>query len=260
MAGDQASTFPSRVHRGPDSSYFGTSFFTILRALDPVLQYGIITRHWGISYLPGLIGGALISTTSSTTFFHLPPYQRLILFMSIGTTIKQVFWAIFITQQELPITHAIAISVFNSVFNSLNTALSSWSLTCAFNSPHVSVSVLNAPSILIGTLLYTVGILTETISEIQRYRFKKNPQNAGKPYSDGLFGWARNINYGMLGFAQNNLIILGGYALWRSGFAWTAAGPIWGLLIGAFFFRDFAVRGVPELNDYCQKRVNISCC
>ena len=86
------------------------------------------------------------------------------------------------------------------------------------------------------------GILTETISEIQRSQFKKDPANAGKPYSGGMFGWARNINYG-------------GYLLWRTGFALAAGGPVSALIVGAFFYQNFVTSSIPELDDYCQKRV-----
>ena len=88
-----------------------------------------------------------------------------------------------------------------------------------------------------------VGILIETISEIQRAQFKKDPANAGKPYSGGLFGWARNINYG-------------GYLVWRTGYALVAGGPVWGLIVGALVFQNFVKNSIPELDGYCQKRVS----
>jgi len=239
--------FPSRIHRSPGTSVVGISIFTALRILDPLLQYSIITHHVGIGFLPTLFGGTLTPSlaASPTNFLDLPPYQLLILGVSIGSSIKQVFWAIFISQQELPVSHAIAIAAFNTMFNSISTVLSSWSHTAAFKS--TSGFLLQSPSVLIGSFLYTVGILIETISEIQRNRFKRNPVNARKPYSGGLFGWARNINYG-------------GYALWRSGYAWAAAGPIWGLIVAGIFFRDFALRGVPQLDRYCQNRVSVHLC
>ena len=37
---------------------------------------------------------------------------------------------------------------------------------------------------------------------------------------------------------------------------WAAAGPVGGLVVGTFFFRDFAARAVPELDRYCQNRVS----
>lgn len=236
----KAGGFPSRTHRAPDTSVTGVGVFTVLRVLDPLLQYAVITRHLGIGFLPKALGSTL-TTTPNAGFFHLPSYQLLILGMSMGSTIKQVFWAMFISQQELPVGHAIPIAAFNTVFTLLSTALSLWSRTAVCKS--TDTSIFQSPSVLIGTFLYTTGILIELVSEIQRSRFKRDPANAGKPYSGGLFGWARNINYG-------------GYTLWRTGYMWAAAGPVWGLGVGIFSFRHFVVEGVPELDRYCQNRVS----
>jgi protein-S-isoprenylcysteine O-methyltransferase Ste14 len=239
MTNNEARSFPSRTHRFPGTSIAGLSLFAVLRVLDPVLQYAILSRYLGIDFLPKGSGGTLIAGPNAG-FLHLDSYHLLILSMSMGSTIKQVFWAIFISQQELPINHAVAIAVFNTVFNSLSTALSLWSRTAVCKS--TDPLMFQTPAILIGVVLYTTGILIELVSEIQRSQFKRDPVNAGKPFSGGLFGWARHINYG-------------GYTLWRSGYAWTAAGPVWGLVVGAFFFRNFTAQGIPELDRYCQNRV-----
>jgi steroid 5-alpha reductase family enzyme len=163
--------------------------------------------------------------------------------MSVGTTLKHVYWSVTLSQQELSPVHAVIISLFNTAFNCLNTAFSLWPVTSAYTTNNFSwTSLLHSPSVVFGIFLYTSGILTEIISEIQRSRFKSDPANAGKPYSGGLFSLARNINYT-------------GYLLWRTGFALAAAGPIWAMFVFAFFFRNFAVQSVPELDNYCQKRV-----
>ena len=239
MTNSEARSFPSRTHWVPGTSVAGVRLFAVLRVLDPVLQYAIMSHYLGIGLLPTALGGTPIDGPNAG-FLHLDSYHLLILSMSMGSTIKQVFWAIFISQQELPIDHAVGIAVFNTVFNSLCTALSLWSRTtvCKSTDPFMFQS----PAVLIGVVLYTTGILIELVSEIQRAHFKCDPVNAGKPFSGGLFGWARHINYG-------------GYTLWRSGYAWTTAGPVWGLVVGTFFFRNFAVQGVPELDRYCQNRV-----
>lgn len=204
-----------------------------------------MTRHLGITFLPILFGGTLTivpSVISLADILNIPPYHLLILGMSFGASIKQVVWSLFISQQEMPWQHAILIAAFNSVLNTLNTTLSLWSLTSAHMYSAKNTSVFQSPSILIGTVLYSIGILTELISEIQRAKFKHNPANKGKPYSGGLFSLTRNVNYA-------------GYTLWRMGYALASAGFIWGFIIGAWFFRDFATRGVPELDKYCQNRV-----
>lgn len=96
---------------------------------------------------------------------------------------------------------------------------------------------------IIGVGAYVLGMATESISEIQRKNFKADPRNAGKPYTGGLFGLARHINYG-------------GYTVMRAGYALATGGWMWSAFVGAFFFRDFATRGVPVLDEYCSKSVS----
>ncbi|KAF2626539.1 hypothetical protein BU25DRAFT_459244 [Macroventuria anomochaeta] len=101
------------------------------------------------------------------------------------------------------------------------------------------------PSLVVGGTLYTVGILTELVAEIQRKRFKSDPKNKGKAYIGGLWQVARHIKYG-------------GYTIWRAGYA--LAGGGWALgamvaaLVGALFAIDFSTRAIPVLNEYCEKR------
>ena len=230
----------------------GRAIFVGLRALDPLLQYTILTRHAGISWIPARFGGALFSTAATTSsltatspvLFGLPPYQSLILSMSIGSMLKQNFWVLAIAREEIPPSSAVFISLFNTVMNGLNTALATWTLSSMNPSASTSSELLQSPWVLAGVLLYTTGIMTETVSEIQRSAFKRDRRNKGKPYAGGLFGLARNINYG-------------GYTLWRTGFAMASAGPKWAAVIGAWFFYDFASRGIPILDKYCSKKVRL---
>jgi protein-S-isoprenylcysteine O-methyltransferase Ste14 len=240
MADSSEGKMPSRVHRGPGSSVIGVGLFSTLRILDPFLQYAIITRHVIVSPIPRLLGGTLSMYPSFThaDVLDLPPYPLLILGMAVGSTLKNVFWVHFISEQEMPPSHAFPIAGFNTVFNLINTAASIWSLTTPYDP---SFSMWQSPSIIIGTILYVIGSLTETISEIQRARFKRDPANAGKPYSGGLFGLARNINYC-------------GFVLWRAGYALAAGGPILALLQAGLQIPELVRHSIPDKEEYCEKR------
>ena len=247
MAESSKPSFPSRDHRTPSSSTLGIVVFSTLRLVDPIIQHSIITRQFDLAaFLPRLLGGTIASAplaTSLTDVFNLPTYHQLVLSMCLGGALKHAFWATSISQQEMPAKHAVLIAVFNTLFNSLNTIFSIWSVTCPcndFDEPFKS------PSVVIGTVLYAVGLLTEVISEIQRKQFKQDPANAGKPYSGGLFGLARHINYA-------------GYLALRTGYALATGGPVWGLITGVFFGQAFARASIPELDGYCQKRVPNLC-
>ena len=47
----------------------------------------------------------------------------------------------------------------------------------------------------LGIGLYALGCTLNTASEWQRRRFKANPDNAGRLYTQGLFRWVRHVNY-----------------------------------------------------------------
>ncbi|KAJ4181592.1 hypothetical protein NW759_017174 [Fusarium solani] len=148
---------------------------------------------------------------------------------------------LYVSEQDTPPSSAFSIAFFNTVFNSFNTIFSLWTATSQAPSLGPEESVLQSPAIMVGAGLYLTGILIEFVSELQRTLFKKNPANKGKPYSGGLFALARHINYG-------------GYTIWRSAYAFTAAGWPWGLVVFSFFFYDFASRGVPVLDQYLSDR------
>jgi steroid 5-alpha reductase family enzyme len=121
---------------------------------------------------------------------------------------------------------AVIISLFNTFNNGLNTLI----FTLASSNPTWSPL-----SMYVGATLYTIGILVEPIAETQRMIFKDNPENQGKAYARGLFGLARNINYGA-------------YTAWRAGMALAAGGPLLGAFIGGMFVYDFANRAVSTLS------------
>ena len=89
--------------------------------------------------------------------------------------------------------------------------------------------------------LFSVGLLTELISEVQRKRFKDNPANKGKNYTGGLFSLARHINYG-------------GYTLWRTGLALTSGNYWLAALQSIWLTYDFTYRAVPALTQHCSEK------
>src|ERR1700728_4920700 len=128
-------------------------------------------------------------------------------------------------------------AIFIALFNTINNTLNTVSFTIAAANP----TYLSPYSMYIGAALYTIGILVETHSEIQREYFKNRPENKGRLFASGLFSLARHINYG-------------GYVLWRAGMALAAGGPVWGSLTFAFFTWDFSTRAVPVLEEYCREK------
>lgn len=226
----------ARGERG--SNRIGTAVFCGLRAIDPLIQHSLLlstpiaslARKLGRTPpRPPPSGGALITTAG----LDLTPFQAVILSMSVGSALKQIYWLLVTCNEPLSPSSAVIIALFNTVNNACNSIL----FTVAGSNP----TYLSPYTMYAGATLYTIGILVEPIAETQRKRFKDKPENKGKPYAGGLFGLARNINYGA-------------YTLWRAGFALAAGGPVWGAVCAAFFISDFATRAIPTLEDYCRNR------
>ncbi|KAK5044999.1 hypothetical protein LTR84_010147 [Exophiala bonariae] len=128
-------------------------------------------------------------------------------------------------QNPLYPSAAIAIGVFNTVFNTVNSLV----FTLASHNPSCSHYDIH-----FGTAWYLVGIITETVGEIQRKGFKEKPDNKGKICKSGLYSVVRNVSYF-------------GYTLWRTGYALGAGGA-------SFFIYDFATRAIPVMDSYMTQK------
>ena len=91
-----------------------------------------------------------------------------------------------------------------------------------------------------GILLFFLGSYINTYSEIQRKRFKENPNNKGKLYTLGLFKLARHINYF-------------GDICWVSGWA-IITHNIWSGLIPLSLTLGFIFFFIPELSSYLENK------
>ena len=232
----------------------GRTLFVGLRAIDPLIQYSILSQHAGISWIPGTFGGALLPTTgtepvlhpaSMGTLFSLPPYQSVLLCMIVGSMLKQNEWLLAVSRDEMPARSAVLVALVNTVFNGLNSSLALWTLTSVNPNASTLSELLRSPYVAVGLAFYLIGIVTETISEIQRRNFKRDGRKMGKPYAGGLFSLARHINYTA-------------HSLWRAGFAMVVAGPAWAVVVGGYFVYVFSTRAIPILDRYCSGRVSLS--
>jgi hypothetical protein len=239
--------YADRTLKGP--SPLGTTTLVGLRAADVFLQYSLLSRGWATSLISRLGGQSVnpLAPPGTASILGLQPYHAIALSMALGSSIKHITWVLFVNELAMPVGNSFMIAAFNTVMNTLNTVLSVWALTSLAQPPAATLdgyfkALLSNPASMLGVALYTIGILTEMISEFQRKKFKADPKNKGKPYGGGLFAWATNINYG-------------GYTLWRVGYAMFCAGVPWGVGIGGFIGWNFANRGIPVLDTYCTRKV-----
>ncbi|KAG8527062.1 uncharacterized protein KY384_008491 [Bacidia gigantensis] len=70
------------------------------------------------------------------------------------------------------------------------------------------VTILNSPNVtqfsqprfgtgrdIAGVILFAIGFVMESVCDVQKYRFRSNPNNKGKVCDVGFFSWSRHPNY-----------------------------------------------------------------
>ena len=92
----------------------------------------------------------------------------------------------------------------------------------------------------LGAGLYLFGSYLNTGSELSRHLWKKNPANHGKLFTEGLFRYARHINY----FGDE--LLFTGYAL--------IAGSLWCLIVPALMLFGFVFVNIPMLDRYLAQK------
>lgn len=238
----------SLITRGSyDSSPVSRGLFVLFRALDLPLQYALLSSRSLGAPLINALGGTSIQPSGRPFFLlgtntGLSPQRAILFGMAIGSFVKQSHWVLAISQESFTPTASGSVGVFNAVFNAANSLLFTNVATSVLSYSSFDETQLPLQTV-VGLGMYVLGMVLEWGSEMQRLNFKRDPRNKGKVFTGGLFGLARHINYG-------------GYTLWRAGYATAAAGWVWGAIIAGFFTYDFVNRAIPELDDYCGKRVS----
>ncbi|KAI5776470.1 hypothetical protein EDC01DRAFT_792082 [Geopyxis carbonaria] len=202
-------------------SPLASTLFVALRTLDPLLQYTLTTTPLLLPLLSHLI-------TISPPSTSLSPRGTVLLSMSALNALKQLLWLLHLSREPLSLSSALSIGAANFI---LGAAMSALYLTTSPSPATVAA----------GALLYYAGLAVETGSELQRKAFKDDPANRGRPFTGGLFAWARHVN-------------LGAYAVARAGYAVAAGGWVAGALVGGVFAWDFVGRAVGVLDGYCEGR------
>ncbi|MBN9481809.1 MAG: hypothetical protein BGO70_14675 [Bacteroidetes bacterium 43-93] len=163
-------------------------------------------------------------------WFHIPfsggnPTRNVInLTFSIVVFLRICVTILYLLKRSMPWEEAVSIPFAFSLYY-VGYAL----LTCNANA---SINWLDYTAI----FLFVVGSLINTVSELLRDAWKKQPGNKGKIYTGGLFKYSMHINYF-------------GDMLWVIGYALLSHNP-WSALIPLFLFCFFAFYNVPKLDAY----------
>jgi steroid 5-alpha reductase family enzyme len=104
------------------------------------------------------------------------------------------------------------------------------------NPTNTKINVLDVFSI----ALFVIGSYLNTGSELQRKKFKDNPNNQGLLYTEGLFRYARHVNYF-------------GDILWVTAWAFMTRN-IWSAIIPVVLTAAFIFFFIPSLAKYLRTR------
>ncbi len=92
----------------------------------------------------------------------------------------------------------------------------------------------------LAIFIFLAGSFLNTFSELQRHFWKQHPENKGKLYTGGLFGYAMHINYF-------------GDLLWVIGYA-VVTRNLWSVAIPVFLFCFFVFYNIPKLDAHLSQK------
>lgn len=142
-----------------------------------------------------------------------------IIAMNTLTFIRFLFTLFVFIKRKIPWEEVVSVSVAFGLYYAGFFFL-------ALNADHAS-----GINLAIGVPLFLFGSLVNSVSELQRNRWKSDPQHNGKIYTGKLFGVCRHPNYL-------------GDILWVSGYA-VVSGSIWSFLIPSLLFVFFIFYNIP---------------
>lgn len=242
-----------RINRGNYRQSLGGNLVWVgYRAIDPFFQYQLLAKGWGTALLsrlgmgiaPGAAGPLAQIGGSTTSLAPGAATRSSLLTMFIIGAGKHIYWKLALQGEYFPASQAFIVGSTNLIMDSLASIWLLWTQTSTTLGPQVSIPLTSYTvplQMLIGGAMFLVGASVETISEIQRKRFKKNPANKGKIIRSGLWKLARHINYG-------------GYLLWRSG-VWFASGSFGAsIFLAGFLLYDFSNVSIKGMDAYMTKK------
>lgn len=144
--------------------------------LGTLVLVHILVSAW-ILFIPESIPFAHISENSSFSV-------KVVLLSTFIIYMLRLFFGTFVfLKRAMPWSEAAIVGIwFGAIF---------YSMSFGALTPHFSSTM----SLIFGSILFLLGSYLNTTSEWQRYIWKKHPENKGKLYTQGLFGYSMHINY-----------------------------------------------------------------
>ncbi|KAK0726419.1 hypothetical protein B0T21DRAFT_371531 [Apiosordaria backusii] len=228
----------------------GTLTFIGLRAIEPLLQSYLLSPGSPLLNLLPKLGISVIPPS----LLEPSPTGEILSWMGRLSRLKQAYWAGFIAREPITPKMALLISALETAANTINSLLYLIPRTSTALLPNISLPLFGDVElplpVLVGSIMFALGLAVETISERQRSFFKEETitvngkkirVNEGKICDKGLWSLCRHPNYG-------------GYVLWRTGYGIAAGGWLVGLGLGLAYAGQFAGKSVGLLDEYMNNR------
>ena len=195
-------------------------FITIFQAILIMISYWILFKNDGTIFFHELGLNINLSTNWNA--------RRIIFIFNIIVFLRLTFMMFFLLKRKLPwgevfsVPMAFAIYYIGYSFLVLNRT--------------ISINYIDY----IAIIIFIIGSLLNTVSELQRHFWKLKPKNKGKLYTIGLFKYSMHINFF-------------GDVLWVFAYA-IITRNYWAVLIPIFLFIMFAKWNIPLLDKYLAER------
>jgi len=159
-----------------------------------------------------------------------PTRMKILLYFTSARVIRQIFFFWKLLSMEVKPSVAVGIQVANCIMDLL-------ALTLAARNKSPSPNLIDK----LGIILFTIGSILETGYDTQRWVWKQDPANAGKPYVEGFAKYVAHPNY--LGFT-----------LWRTGYFIVSGNIYASTLIPLSSCYYFIFNAIPNLQEYNKKK------
>lgn len=156
-------------------------------------------------------------------------YRRGIIFVfNLIIFLRLAYMMIFILKRKIPWEEAVSVPIAFAVY-----FIGFPLFVLPISSPIDGLDFL-------ACLIFIIGCVLNSGGEILRAKWKKDPTNSGKIYTQGFFKYARHINYF-------------GDVLWVAAYALVTKN-VWSVTIPVFLFAFFAFYNAPKLDEYLKKK------
>lgn len=194
---------------------------------SPEKRSGVIRDH-ATSATPKAVFAVLhllvLTVCSYLAFagFDWPDAPRVVLLWACAALyfVRHMVTLLVLLKRRIEFSEAIGLSIFMTVFE-IGFLLLGTGLLGSTSTPFGGIDALAVALVLVGSYL-------NTGSELQRHHWKKDPANAGKCYTGGLFAHSMHINY------FGDTVLFTGWALLTT--SWIAAMIPLGITLGFVFY------------------------